>query len=157
MSRMAARLFLTTAILAISFNFAHAAEADLFCQPANSVPVACAVDGANILQVSPVSGGSGVAVTATIANGTITLTDTFQAALAAPGAGTTRKACLLQNQATANTMYIYAGAIGGATKAKSIQILPGSAYTCGNISGGVEQSAVNITGTTADAWIMWSE
>lgn len=156
MSRMAAQLFLATAILATSFNFAHAAEADLFCQPANSVPVACAVDGANILQVSPVSGGSGVAVTATIASGTITLTDTFQAILAAPGVGTTRKACLYQNQST-NTAYIYAGAIGGATKAKSLQVLGGQSYNCGNISGGVEQSAVNATGTTADAWVMWSE
>lgn len=95
----------------------------------------------------------------TVTNGTIAVTSTFQNVLSAQNGG--RTGCTFQNQGT-NTMYVFAGAIGSATIAKSLQITPGQIFMCGLIgsnsaANAVIQDAVNITGTAADAFVMNSQ
>lgn len=87
-------------------------------------------------------------VTSTNASSTITLTGTFQSLQVAT---TTRKGCLVQNGGTHN-MSVFFGAIGGATTAKSVTLLPNASVNCSNPGGTVLTDQVSITGTTGDAF-----
>lgn len=90
--------------------------------------------------------------TTTTTNSTISVTNTFQAALAS---SSTRKGCLLQNTG-AHVQYIYFGTIGSATTSNAFQINPGQTISCtaGTI---VLTDAVDITGTSGDGYIVTSQ
>lgn len=90
-------------------------------------------------------------LTSTNAAGSISVTNTFQS-IQASTAG--RNGCLIQNQSTTNAMWVYFGAIGGATKAKSF-ILDnnhGLAISCSVGGLGVVTDQVSITGTSGDLY-----
>jgi hypothetical protein len=82
---------------------------------------------------------------------TVAVTNTFQS-IQVSTAG--RNGCLIQNQSTSNTMWVYFGAIGGATKAKSFQLdtSHGLAISCSVGGLGVLTDQVSITGTATDAF-----
>jgi hypothetical protein len=90
--------------------------------------------------------------TTTTVNSTISVTNAFQAALAA---NTGRAACVLQNTGT-HTMYVYFGVLASATTSNGFQIAPGQTISC-NVPGVVLQDAVNITGTAGDGYIVTSQ
>ena len=91
-------------------------------------------------------------------NGTITVTNTFQLALAPANGG--RLGCTVQNQGT-HTMYVFPGA-GTASEAKSLQLTAGAQMTCGlagssqNINA-IMQDELQITGTSGDAFMVWAQ
>ena len=90
-------------------------------------------------------------LTSTNLSGTIAVTNTFQS-IQASTAG--RNGCLIQNQSTTNPMYVYFGAIGVATKAKSfiLDTAHGLAISCSVGGLGVLTDQVSITGTAADGF-----
>jgi hypothetical protein len=88
----------------------------------------------------------------TVANSTISVTNTFQTALAANPA---RHACAIQNQGT-HVMYIYLGAAASATTAASLQVAAGQTFYCNNGTV-VAPELVNITGTAGDAYVVYSQ
>lgn len=95
-------------------------------------------------------------VMTTVTNGTIATTNTFQNAL--PSANGGRYGCTIQNQGT-HTMYVFAGAAGNATLAKSLQLSPNQTFNCGMYganwpSASVIQDAIQITGTSGDAYVV---
>lgn len=90
--------------------------------------------------------------TTTTASGTIAVTNTFQTALALQS---TRNNCTLQNQGT-HTMYVHFGVLADATLAKAFQLAAGQAITCSN-PGVVLTDAVNVTGTSGDAYVVTSQ
>lgn len=94
--------------------------------------------GQALVTTQPLGGTSG--------NGssTITVTDTFQSIWSAQPS---RHGCTIQNNGAA-TMYVYAGAIAGATKDKSVQLATGQSYACGNAGGTVLSDQISITGTS---------
>lgn len=99
---------------------------------------------------------TGPATTSTNLSGTIAVTNTFQSIQAA-NTSNTRKGCLIQNNGS-NTMWVFFGPIGSASKGASYQIAPasasaaGQAISCANGAGGVAQDQVSITGTSGDAF-----
>jgi hypothetical protein len=102
------------------------------------------------------AGGGSVSVTvapltSTNAAGSIAVTSTFQS-IQVSTAG--RNGCLIQNQSTTNPMWVYFGAIGGATKAKSFLLdsTHGLAISCSVGGLGVLTDQVSITGTAADLY-----
>lgn len=96
----------------------------------------------------PTAPGSAVAnFPETNANSTISITNTFQSALAA---SSTRKGCWIQNQGT-HVMYIYASETNSPTLANSTQFSPGQQYICNGVG------AVQITGTAGDAYQVVSQ
>lgn len=103
-------------------------------------------------QMIPCAGGGGTATT-TAASGTIAVTNTFQAALASSAS---RRGCVLQNQGT-HTMFVFFGAIGSATTGTSLQVAPGQTVSCSNAGGLVLTDAVNVTGTSGDAYVVDSQ
>lgn len=90
-------------------------------------------------------------LTSTNLSSTIAVTNTFQSIQASTG---TRKGCLIQNVATSDSMWVYFGAIGGATKGKSfiLDAVHGSAVSCAVGGLGVLTDQVSITGTAPDAF-----
>lgn len=99
--------------------------------------------------------------TTTQSSSTIAVTNTFQSVIAAAtgfGSGQ-RKGCLIQNQGS-NVMYVFFGAIAGATTGKSIQLQPpqsspviqGGTVSC-TIGNAVLQDQVSITGTSTEAFV----
>lgn len=87
-------------------------------------------------------------------SGTISVTNTFQVALAAPTGK--RNGCLIQNQG-ANKMFVFFGPSASATLAKSFQLLAGQTISCGTQTDVVVQDIVNITGTSGDAYVVSSQ
>lgn len=116
----------------------HAEISICFQQPTSIAPIPCPYD-----------------VSALPNSSTIAVTNTFQSAIAAPAAGSIRAGCFIQNQGF-NNMFIFIGS-GSATKAKSIIIVPNAGFTCSNGAYGVEQQVLQITGTSTDAYMFWSE
>ena len=88
------------------------------------------------------------------ANSTISVTNTFQAALAVQTGG--RHGCLIQNTGT-HTQYVYFGAIASATTSNAFQLSPGQTIACASVYGVVAQDAVNITGTAGDGYVVTSQ
>lgn len=86
-------------------------------------------------------------VTSTNASGTIAVTNTYQSVFAA---STTRKGCSVQNNGS-NTMWVYFGAIGSATKAASVVLAAGQSVSCGSGPTTLGDQ-VSITGTATDAF-----
>ena len=95
----------------------------------------------------PGAGGLVQNLPETNTNSTISVTNTFQAALAA---STTRRGCWIQNQGT-HTMYLYASEANAPTTANSSQVSPGQLYICNGVG------AVQITGTAGDAYQVVSQ
>lgn len=119
--------------------------------PAANQQVALSCDGSGNLKVNAsVSATVTVApLTSTNLAGSISVTNTFQS-IQVSTAG--RNGCLVQNQSTANSMWVYFGAIGGATKAKSfiLDTSHGLAISCSVGGLGVATDQVSITGTSGD-------
>lgn len=90
-------------------------------------------------------------LTSTNAAGSISVTNTFQS-IQASTAG--RNGCLIQNQSIANQMWVYFGAIGTATKAKSfiLDTSHGLAISCAVGGLGVVTDQISITGTSGDLY-----
>jgi hypothetical protein len=110
-------------------------------------------NAAGTYQCSGSSGqGTTTAATTTTVNSTVSVTNTFQAALAASA---TRKGCLLQNTG-AHVQYIYFGTLGSATTSNSFQINAGQTISC-NAGPVVLTDAVGITGTAGDGYIVTSQ
>lgn len=99
------------------------------------------------------SSSSPQGATTTVTAGTIAVTNTFQAALAA---STTRKGCLLQNKGS-NVMYVYFGVIGSATTPLGIELSNRSSITCGTYGNIVATDAVNVTGTAGDQFVVTNQ
>ena len=98
-------------------------------------------------------GNVGVRGATTItANSAISVTNTFQPALAAD---TARLACLLQNTGT-HVEYVYFGTLANATTSNAFQISAGQMISC-NAPGVVLQDAVNVTGTSGDSYVVTSQ
>jgi hypothetical protein len=83
-------------------------------------------------------------LTSTNLSSTIAVTNTFQS-IQVSTAG--RNGCTVQNNDT-NTMWVFFGAIGGATKAKSIVLAAGQAVSCAVGGLGVLTDQISITGTS---------
>lgn len=101
-----------------------------------------------------------VTATATIAvapltsnnlSSTIAVTSTFQSIQVSTGG---RNGCTIQNQSTTDPMWVFFGAIGGATKARSFELdsTHGLAINCAVGGLGVLTDQVSITGTSADGY-----
>lgn len=81
---------------------------------------------------------------------TVTLTSTFQSVFAAASASATNKGragCLIVNN-SATTLWIYPGAISGATTPKSISLAQNGQFTCQIGPSAVIQDQISVTGTT---------
>jgi hypothetical protein len=91
-------------------------------------------------------------VTATIATGTIAVTDTFQAALAANASR--RPGGSLTNQDGTNAMYVFFGAVASASKAKSIILAAGATLYFNDVFGPNQayRGVVAVTGTGTDTF-----
>lgn len=127
---------------------AHATEADVYCgtgtpgpgywQPAsatNPCPVNATVTATATVAVVP--------LTSTNLSSTIAVTNTFQS-IQVLTAG--RNGCAVQNNDT-NSMWVFFGAIGSATKAKSIVLTTGQSVACAVGGIGVLTDQISITGT----------
>lgn len=85
------------------------------------------------------------------ASSTITVTNTFQQVFAATTPSAPRRGCTIQNNGTHN-MYVEEGvATGSATTGNSAIVTPGSPWYCG-VNGLALYGAVQITGTSGDAF-----
>lgn len=155
MPRLQIRLLLLFASLIFAFPALAQTNTTVNFIGSNNKPVQAS--STNPLPVT-VGGASGVVpvephgVTTTVANSTISVTNTFQAALAASA---TRLGATLQNQGT-HVMYVYFGTIGDATTAKSLQLQAGQ--TISAASGVVVLTdAINITGIAGDPYVVNSQ
>lgn len=81
-------------------------------------------------------------LTSTNLSSTIAVTNTFQS-IQVSTAG--RNGCAIQNNDT-NTMWVFFGAIGGATKAKSVALAAGQSVACAVGGIGVLTDQISITG-----------
>lgn len=83
---------------------------------------------------------------------TIAVTNTFQS-LQVYNSG--RSGCLIQNQSTTNTMWVYFGPVANATKAKSFMLdsTHGLQISCSVGGTSVLRDQVSITGTATDAFV----
>ncbi len=80
-------------------------------------------------------------------SGTVASTGVFQSIWAA---NAQRKSCTIQNN-SGRTMYVYFGAIAGATTGKSVVVVSGQYVGC-FVGQSVLQDQISITGTTGDAF-----
>lgn len=83
--------------------------------------------------------------TSTTTNGSVTIANTFQSALAA---NANRKGCAIYNN-SANAEAIYLGTPGSASAANAIPLPAGGAFNCGSFQGIVLTDQVSITSATA--------
>lgn len=90
-------------------------------------------------------------VTSVNASGTIAVTNTFQSIFAASTGLTGRVSCAVQNKGAADPMYVYFGAIAGATIAKSVKLTTNTMMNC-TVFGMILKDQVSITGTATDAF-----
>lgn len=81
------------------------------------------------------------------ASTTVAVTNTFQSIFLA---NTARVGCTVQNTGT-NSMYVYFGAIAGATTAKSVKLAAGQSVSCQS-GGMVIRDQVSITGTATETF-----
>lgn len=79
-------------------------------------------------------------------NGTISVTNTFQSLI---GQNNSRKGCVFQNQGT-HTMYFSVATVP--TLANSLQVPAGAFYYCSGPSTIVILDAIQVTGTSGDAF-----
>lgn len=82
-------------------------------------------------------------LTSTNLSSTVAVTNTFQS-IQVLTAG--RNGCAIQNNDT-NTMWVFFGAIAGATKAKSVVLAAGQSVACAVGGIGVLTDQISITGT----------
>lgn len=86
--------------------------------------------------------------------GTIATTNTFQIALQPPAAPAVRRGCSIQNLGTNNMFVNFGSATPAATT--SIKLIPGAIIRC-DAGGIVLQDQINITGTSADTFVVLSQ
>lgn len=111
---------------------------------ANGVPMRLTQTPDGRLCTSTTSGA--ITGTTTNASSTITTGGTFQSILAS---NASRKGCFIQNPITATeTLFVFFGANGSATTAKSVNLSPGAAVTCAIGGSGVLTDNVSATATT---------
>ncbi len=166
LKRLLAVLALSTCVAA--YAFAQADKAIIvtncgtapFTYTAGQVqPIVQDVNG-NICIGSPTISGSVTATAITIPNGaattstglTVSSTNAFQQALAA---STTRKSCTIQYLGT-STGRVHFGTLGAATTPLALVLGPNQPAYCG-ANGVVSTSAVNVTGTTGDYFLILSQ
>lgn len=145
---LGAALLLPVAAQAQQANNYWCIVGTLPCPPGSWTPVS----PANPLPITTIDSGPGTATTTT-SNSTISVTNTFQPALAASA---TRKSCTIQNTGT-HVEYFYFGAIGSATTSNGLQVNAGQTISCATINGLVLVDAVNITGTAGDGYVVNSQ
>lgn len=90
-------------------------------------------------------------VTSSNSSSTIAVTNTFQSIWIADTSTTGRSSCAIQNKGTADPMYVYFGAIAGATIGKSIKLTTNAVLNC-SVFGAILKDQVSITGTSGDAF-----
>lgn len=146
-----ARLLPLLFLLVLAPTFALAQSNTVVNYKKTSTDPGTAVSPTNPLPVAITEGTSGV--TTITSNSTISVTNTFQQALAA---ATSRQACLLQNTGT-HTQYVYFGTIGSATTGNAFQLSAGQSISCATVNGLVLVDAVNITGTSGDGYVIASQ
>lgn len=129
--------------------------------PALAAPQVTVTDPAGVNQQTVNSSGQAlvspnVALTTTVQGLTVTTGGTFQSVLAASA---TRNGCLVQNPVAATeTLFVYFGANGGATTAKSIALAAGSAVSCQVGASGVATDNISVTATTTGhAFIVYNQ
>jgi hypothetical protein len=160
--------FLAFLVLALPISKANAQANSSICftQPTQQIPQPCPTDpnGAILQGYSNVP----ATVNSVQVGGTITVTNTFQLALAISGytpatttalaVGTPRRGCILQNNGT-NNMFVYFRSSTGvaASLTASLRLLPGNSINCLTVSGAVLQDAIWITGTAADTYSLVSQ
>lgn len=88
--------------------------------------------------------------TSTVTKVTISVTNTYQTALAA---NSLRLGCLIQNTG-ASTMYVYIGAVAPADNTTSFNLAAGDAISCATMTGGVITDAILITGTSTQVAVV---
>ena len=88
---------------------------------------------------SPIVATQGQRATSTEIAGSVTTGGTFQAALASSAV---RKGCTIQNTQTSAVLYVFFGATGSATEAKSFQVAAGASISC-------QQGSVVLTDNVA--------
>jgi len=83
---------------------------------------------------------------------TISVTNTFQSIQAY---NSNRSGCLIQNQSTTDTMWVYFGPVASATKAASFMLdaTHGLQISCSVGGTSVLRDQVSITGTSTDAFV----
>lgn len=82
-------------------------------------------------------------------SGTLAASATFQSIAVYD---TNRSACLVQNNSTANKMYVYFGPIANATTGASVVLDTGKSVSCNN-GPIVAIDQVSISGTSGDAFL----
>jgi hypothetical protein len=87
-------------------------------------------------------------LTSTNLASTVSVTNTFQSIQVATAG---RNGCTVQNNDT-NSMWVFFGAIGSATKAKSIVLAAGQAVSCAVGGLGVLTDQISITGTATGVY-----
>jgi hypothetical protein len=96
--------------------------------------------------------------TTLVTGSTISVTNTYQALLAADSA---RKGCLFQNQGT-HTMFIFPGTVAAANTAGvaagsgAMQIAANGTFNCGMGNMLVSDQLV-VTGTSGDGFVIWNQ
>lgn len=112
--------------------------------------IPCTLDHKLITSAAPAS-VTVAPLTSSNLSSTIAVTNTFQSIQVSTGG---RNGCLIQNQSTTDPMWVYFGAIGGATKAKSFELdsTHGLAISCSVGGLGVLTDQVSITGTSTDGF-----
>lgn len=103
---------------------------------------------ANPVVVGPIV----VAATTTQAKLTVSVTNTYQQALASSA---TRKGCLIQNNGS-NTGFVFFGAAPADTTT-SFKLAPGQPISCSVGGLAVATDAVQITGTSGDVFVISSQ
>ena len=123
----------------------------LTLSPGQQATLQCTSSGQLIVNATVSASVAVAPLTSTNLSGTISVTNTFQS-IQVSTAG--RNGCLIQNQSTTDPMWVYFGAIGGATKAKSFELdsTHGLAISCSVGGLGVLTDQVSITGTSTDGF-----
>lgn len=120
------------------------ASSKLFAAVLASVILAANAYGATVVAPSQNSSGN--------LSGTIAVSNTFQS-IQVFNRG--RTGCLIQNQSTSNTMWVYFGPVASATKAASfiLDTAHGLSISCAVGGTSVVDDQVSITGTATDAFV----
>ena len=119
--------------------------------PGQQATLSCDVNGKLVVNATLSASIAISPLTSTNLSSTISVTNTFQPIQVSTGG---RNGCLIQNQSTTDPMWVYFGAIGGATKAKSFELdtSHGLAISCSVGGLGVLTDQVSITGTSTDGF-----
>jgi len=118
------------------------------CKTGQSV---CFIQYGSVVPSSTTATVAVAPLTSTNLSSTVAVTNTFQSIQVLTSG---RNGCTIQNQSTADTMWVFFGPIGSATKATSFELdtSHGLAISCAVGGLGVLTDQVSITGTATDAF-----